>query len=148
MTPAPPPQGDYAPVVRHGRLIVTAGMTSRVRGEATFLGTIGADLDEDDARRAVRIATRNAADAVRSVLRPGEAVEALLRLTVYLACTAGFTRHSALADEASSCLREQWSGAGIGARTAVGVGSLPGGQPVEVELVAMAADYADDHRFT
>src|SRR5690606_10869239 len=89
MTPAPPPQGDYAPAVRHGQLILTAGMTSRVRGLPAFLGAIGAELDEEDGRRAVRIAARNAADAVRSLLHPGEGVAAVLRTTVYLVCSPG-----------------------------------------------------------
>src|SRR5690606_8978604 len=98
------------------------------------------ELDEEDGRRAVRIAARNAADAVRSLLHPGEGVAAVLRTTVYLVCSPGFTRHSALADDASAFLHEQWGGATIGVRTAVGVASLPGGQPVEIDLVAVAAD--------
>jgi enamine deaminase RidA (YjgF/YER057c/UK114 family) len=111
-----------------------------MRGKATLLGTIGDDLDEYESRRAVRIAAQNAADAVTSMLEPGETVTALMRLTVYLACAKEFTRHSVLADEASSCLRERWSDAAVGARTAIGVSSLPGGQPVEVELVAIASE--------
>ena len=53
---------------------------------------------------------------------------------------ARFHPHSALADDASAFLHEQWGGATIGVRTAVGVASLPGGQPVEIDLVAVAAD--------
>src|SRR5690606_19351423 len=66
-------------------------MTSRVRGLPAFLGAIGAELDEEDGRRAVRIAARNAADAGRSLLHPGEGVAAVLRTTVYLVCSPGFT---------------------------------------------------------
>jgi enamine deaminase RidA (YjgF/YER057c/UK114 family) len=137
MTGAPPPQGDYVPAGRYGRLITTAGMTPRVNGVAEMIGTIGGDLSEDDGRRAVRIAVENAADAVTSLLEPGESVTGFLQLTIYLVCSAGFTGHSAIADEASACLRERWGASAVGPRTTIGVSTLPGGQPAEVQLTAI-----------
>jgi enamine deaminase RidA (YjgF/YER057c/UK114 family) len=134
---APPPQGDYVPATRYGQLITTAGMTSRVNGVAEMVGTIGDDLSEEDGRRAVRIAVENAADAVSSLLVPGESVTGFLRLTIYLVCSAGFTRHSAIADEASAYLRERWGTAAAGPRATIGVSTLPGGQPAEVQLTAI-----------
>lgn len=114
MTTAPPPQGDYVPAARFGALITTAGMTPRVNGVAQFVGVIGDDLSEDDGRRAVRIAVQNAADAVMSFLETGESVLRCVRLTVYLVCAAGFTAHSAIADEASAYLRQRWGSAALG----------------------------------
>ncbi|PXY21327.1 RidA family protein [Prauserella muralis] len=141
MTLAPPPQGEYVPGARHGQLITTAGMTSRVRGVAQLVGTIGAELTKEDGLRAVRVAAENAADAVAGLLRPGETVSQCLRLTVYLVCAPGFTEHSAMADAASAYLRQRWGAAALGPRTAIGVANLPGGQPAEVEVTAIARRY-------
>jgi hypothetical protein len=60
-----------------------------------------------------------------------------IRLTVYLVCTAGYTKHSAIADEASAYLRKRWGNAALGPHTTIGVASLPGGQPAEVEITAI-----------
>jgi enamine deaminase RidA (YjgF/YER057c/UK114 family) len=55
---------------------------------------------------------------------------------VYIACTPGFTQLSAVADGASAVIAEQVGQAGLPARSAIGVLSLPSGAPVEVELTA------------
>lgn len=48
----------------------------------------------------------------------------------------GFTKHSALADFASALLEARLGARGIGSRAAVGVASLPGNAPVEIQLIA------------
>ncbi|MDM8100144.1 hypothetical protein [Oceanobacillus oncorhynchi] len=47
-----------------------------------------------------------------------------------------FQSHSSLANAASEYLSEQLGEAGIGSRAAIGVSSLPGNAPVEIQLVA------------
>ena len=106
----PVPQGDYVPARRSGKLIVTAGMTP--------------------------LACSNALTAARSVLDDGEAFDAILAMTVYVAAEDGFVAHSRLADFASAFLRQELGPVGACARAAVGVATLPGGAPVEIQLTA------------
>ena len=47
-----------------------------------------------------------------------------------------FEAHAKLADFASEYLLETMGNAGIGSRAAIGVASLPGNAPVEIQLVA------------
>ena len=77
--------------------------------------------------------------AARSQLGPGERIAAVLSLTVFVAAEQGFTLHSKLADFASEFLFDELGDAGIGARTAVGVATLPGNAPVEIQIVAAVA---------
>lgn len=132
----PIPQGLYRPAVRHGTLIFTAGMTPRLDGVLKFVGPVTADADPLDWRDAVILACRNALAAAQAQLAPGERLSAVPSLTVYIAAETGFTAHSRLADFASEFLQSELGAAGIGSRAAVGVASLPGNAPVEIQLIA------------
>jgi enamine deaminase RidA (YjgF/YER057c/UK114 family) len=134
-TDAPPPQGDYIPAVLHDGVVHTAGMTPRRDGVLLVSGIVGETLSIDEARAAAAVAVGNALAAVRSVLPAGTRPRCLT-MRVYIACAAGFTQLSAVADGASAVIAEQVGQAGLPARSAIGVLSLPSGAPVEVELTA------------
>lgn len=133
---APAPQGAYRPVAAAGSLAVTAGMTPRVDGRLVVRGVVGGDLDVDAAQQAAHLAARNAVAALVSGCGGPDGVERCLRMTVYVACVDGFTELSAVADGASRAVAEHLPDAGLPVRSAVGVRALPGGAPVEVELMA------------
>lgn len=132
----PTPQGDYRPAARIGSVIYTAGMTPRKNGQLIDVGTVGVDIDVDRARVAARQAITNALTAADSCLTRGEIIIRFLRMTVFIASAPTFTEHSRVADAASEVLRQRHGENALGARTAVGVASLPGRAPVEIELIA------------
>lgn len=133
------PQGDYVPATRHGALIFTAGMTPRRDGVLIYRGVIRKGDAVEACRDAVVLACANALQAACGKLAAGERIAAILSMTVYIAAEEGFTAHSQVADYASEFLREQLGKAGIGSRCAVGVLTLPGNAPVEIQLVASIA---------
>jgi len=135
----PVPQGQYVAARRHGDLVFTAGMTPRRDGVLTMTGPVRLETPLEAYRDAVVLACGNALNAVRDVMAKGENITAILSLTVYFAAESGFAAHSALADFASQCLYAELGPAGIGARVAVGVATLPGSAPVEIQLVAAIA---------
>lgn len=132
----PIPQGDYVAAIRHGDTIHTSGMTPRRDGVLILQGPVRADAPIDDYAQAVTLACQNALTAARATLRPGEAIAAILSMTVFIAAEPGFTAHSKLADIASAYLRRELGSAGIGTRAAVGVATLPGNAPFEITLIA------------
>jgi len=134
--PGPVPQGDYILARRHGDLIFTSGMTPRLNGVLQFTGPVRKDVPVEDYRQAVLLACGNAVAAARGVLAGGESISAILSLTVYIAAEPGFEAHAKLADHASAFLRAEFGAQGIGARAAVGVATLPGNAPVEIQIVA------------
>jgi enamine deaminase RidA (YjgF/YER057c/UK114 family) len=134
----PRAQGDYVAATRHGDLIFTAGMTPRRDGLLLHEGPVQPGVPIDTYRDAARLCCSNALCAVRSKLESGECISSVLSLTIYIAAEPGFTQHSALADYASAFLRDQLGNAGIGARAAVGVATLPANASVEVQIVAAA----------
>lgn len=135
-TRQPVPQGDYMPAQRHGDLIHTSGMTPRRGGVLLFHGPVGRNAVHEDFRDAVRLACENALTAAQGLLVGDEQVAGILSMIVLIATEPGFEAHSKLADYASGFLREQLGPQAIGARTALGVATLPGNAPVEIQLVA------------
>lgn len=138
MSKSPIPQGKYKPAVRHGNLIFTAGMTPRRDGVLLMSGKISPDRPLDDYKEAVEQATSNALAAAQGALKEGEKIAQIVSLTVYLNATPDYTTHAKVGDLASQWLYEQLGDAGIGARAAIGMGTLPGNAPVEVQLIAAA----------
>lgn len=132
----PLPQGDYLPARRHGDLIYTSGMTPRRDGVMLYQGPVRRDVSLADYSAAVVLACQNGLTAVRALVMPDEQIGGILNMTVYIAAEQGFQDHAKLADFASAFLREQLGPQAIGARAAVGVATLPGNAPVEIQLIA------------
>lgn len=59
----------------------------------------------------------------------------VLAMTVFVNACSGYIAHSKLADFASEFLCEELGEAGVTSRVSVGVESLPGNAPVEIQLV-------------
>ena len=85
---------------------------------------------------AVVLACSNALAGVTGALEDGEELDAILAMTGYVAAEEGFAGHSRLADFASAFLRRELGDVGVCSRAAVGVATLPGGAPVEIQLIA------------
>lgn len=131
---APLPRGEYVAAKRYGDLAMSAGMTPRVDGELVVTGSVGETVTVERAARAARLATENALTALADTLGGIHHITDCLRMTVYIACGPDFTAHSAVADGASAEILSRLGASFLPSRAAVGVSSLPGGSPVEVEL--------------
>ena len=138
MSKNPIPQGKYVPATRGGNMIFTAGMTPRNNGVLIFSGKVTAEEPLETYRDAVRQAACNCLTAARNKLEEGESIQRVLSMTVYINAAPGFSSHAKLADFASEYLGEELGDAGIGARAAIGIASLPGDAPVEIQLVLQA----------
>jgi len=145
MNRVPVPQGNYLPAKRHGDIIYTAGMTPRSEGVLIQQGIVTSDRALSHYKDAVVQACRNAMNAALSLLMPSETDFHLMAMTVFIASDHHFTAHARLADYASDYLAEQWGAAGKGVRTAVGVASLPGNAPVEIQLIVAATGATARH---
>lgn len=133
--PVPQPQGHYRPVRCCAGIVVTAGMTPRLRGEMQYPGRVGAEVTVEEAREAARISVRNALMALTLEDQTLQRVR-MLRMTTYVAAVDGFRDHSVVADAASDVLIQVLGDRGACARSAIGVASLPGQACVEIELTA------------
>lgn len=136
----PLPQGNYVLARRHQSLVFTAGMTPRREGKLVATGKVSAERPVESYRNIVELACANALAATRGVLRNHEQLVFVLSLTVYIATEDDFEKHSQVADFASDYLYRELGEAGIGSRVALGVATLPGNAPVEIQLVGVVGE--------
>ena len=99
-----------------------------------YVGTLGAQLDVNAGRDAARIAALGALAAARDYLKTLDRINRVVRLGVFMASTADFTEHPAVADGASDLLRDIFGPQNLPVRSVIGVANLPLGVPIELEI--------------
>lgn len=129
------PLAAYVPAVITGNLVYTAGQLPFVDGVLPKTGKFGAELTVDDGAALTQQSALNALAAVESVIGSLDRVTRIVKVVAFVASTPDFTAQPAVANGASEILGEIFGDAGIHARSAVGVSSLPIDSPVEVELI-------------
>ncbi|MBQ7534942.1 MAG: RidA family protein [Stomatobaculum sp.] len=139
MSANPIPQGKYVPAVRYGNIIFTAGMTPRDNGVLIMTGKVLRAEEPAKYAAAVRQAAKNALTAAKNTLKEGERIERLLSFTVFVNAEEGYTAHAKFADAASEYFCEELGEGGSAARASVGVASLPGDAPCEIQIIAAAS---------
>lgn len=137
---APPPAASYVGHVVTGTWIQTAGQLPLVDGELLAQGRVGDTVDLPIAQDCARQCAVNVLAQIRASGHELEDVRRVVKLTVYVASTTGFTEQHLVANGASDLFGEIFGDTGRHARSAVGVAVLPLDSPVEVEaLVEVAA---------
>lgn len=111
-------------------------MIPRLDGKLILEGKVTSDKEISFYKEAVVQATKNALTAIKNTLEDGEVLEEIISMTVYVNAEEGFTAHSKIADLGSNYLFEVLGEKGISPRAAIGVKTLPGNAPVEIQLVA------------
>lgn len=134
LPPVVAPLASYVPAVRTGSLVFTAGQLPMVDGALPATGKVGAAVSADDAKELAGIAALNGLAAVHSVVGLDSVVR-VVKVVGYVASTPDFTGQPGVVNGASELLGSAFGDAGVHARSAVGVASLPLDSPVEIELV-------------
>lgn len=137
LPPPPAPGGQYQPVVVAERFAYVSGQTPVQNGAQTVTGKLGAGVSLEEGQRAARLATLNCVAQLKKRFGSLDQVERVVKLCGYVASAEGFSQQSAVVNGASAVLEEIFGEAGQHARVALGVAELPGGAPVEVEIVAL-----------
>jgi enamine deaminase RidA (YjgF/YER057c/UK114 family) len=130
-----PPLAAYVPAVRFEDLVYTAGQLPLVNGALRAVGKVGAEVSVEEAVECARIAALNGLAAVVDIAGELDAINRIVKVTVYVASAPEFTDQPLIANGASQLLGDVFGQSGHHARSAVGVAVLPLDAPVEVELV-------------
>lgn len=136
LPPVPAPIASYVPAVRSGNLLFLAGQVARAPDGRTLAGKLGRDLTEREGAAAARLCAIQLLAVLQAELGDLAKVKRIVRVGGFVNGTDNFTAQPQVINGASDLLVAVFGEAGKHARTSVGVNSLPGGAPVEVELVA------------
>jgi enamine deaminase RidA (YjgF/YER057c/UK114 family) len=131
---------NYVPAVRSGKLVFLAGQIARGADGKFLAGKVGRDFTDAQAADAARTCTVQLLAALKAEIGDLAKVKRIVRVGGFVNCTDDFTRQSMVVNGASDLLVAVFGESGKHARAAVGVNSLPGGAPVEIELIAELVD--------
>jgi len=136
LPPASKPQGLYRPLLVVDRLAFTSGHLP-VRADGSLVtGRVGDDLDLAAGQEAARLAGLAILSTLKQGLGSLDRIVRLVKLLGIVNCPAEFTQQPAVINGCSELLRDLLGEErGIGARSAMGAGSLPLGVAVEIEAV-------------
>ena len=129
-----PPLASYVPAVRTGDLVFTSGQLPLAGGQLGGVGKVGAQVSPEQAKDLARTCALNALSAVDALVGLDNVVQ-VVKVVGFVASTPDFTGQPGVVNGASELLGEVFGEAGVHARSAVGVASLPLDAPVEVEVV-------------
>ena len=131
-----PPAANYSPAVVTGNLLFTAGQVCKRDGEMAYKGKLGADVSNEDGYEAAKLCAANALAVVHHYGGGLDNVVKIVKATVFVNAIPDFAGHAYVANGATDLLVALFGPEGCPARSAVGMGSLPGRAACEVELIA------------
>ncbi len=136
LPPAPKPVGVYRPLLVQGNLAYLSGHGPLQSDGSLIVGCVGRDADLAAAQAAARQTGLALLATLREYLGSLDRVERLIRLFGMVNCVAEFQQQSAVINGCSELFSAVFGDdRGVGARSAVGVVSLPAGMLVEIEAV-------------
>ena len=137
------PLGAYAPAVQVDHWVFTSGQLPIRDGKLVAAGKVPGEVPLEAAQAAARQAAVNALAAIRSVLGSLEGISRVVRLSVFVNSSAGFTDQAKVANGASELIGAVFGASGTHARSAVGVAELPLNATVELDLTVTIEDVPD-----
>jgi len=136
LPPIPKPGGVYKPVVVTGKLAFVSGHGPLKPDGTMITGRVGADLTLDQGKAAARQVGLTILTTLRHELGSLNRIKRLVKTLGMVNATPDFGQHPAVINGYSELMAEVFGpDNGIGARSAVGMGSLPGNIAVEIEAV-------------
>lgn len=141
LPPAPKPMGVYKPMVTVGNLVYLSGHGPLKTDKTLITGRVGQDLDVAAGKLAARQVGLTMLATLRDNLGSLNRVVRVIKVLGMVNSTADFGEHPAVINGCSELFAEVFgSENGIGARSAVGMGSLPGNIAVEIEAILEITD--------
>ena len=136
--PAPArPVARYKMTVLAGGLLYVSGHgPARVTDKTPVTGRVGGDLTTEQGKESARAVGLNILSTVRDTLGSLDRVKRLVKTLGMVNCTPDYKEQPQVVNGFSELMAEVFGeDAGVGARSAVGMGSLPGNIAVEIECI-------------
>jgi enamine deaminase RidA (YjgF/YER057c/UK114 family) len=136
LPPAPKPIAVYRTVVVCGNLAYVSGHGPLRSDKTLMTGRVGANLDLEAGKAAARQTGLAILSSLRSELGTLNRVKRLVKVLGMVNSTPDFQDHPKVINGCSELFADVFGPEnGVGARSAVGMGSLPGNIAVEIEAI-------------
>lgn len=136
LPPAPKPAGVYKPVVIIGNLAYVSGHGPLKPDGTMITGRVGDEVDEQAGIAAARQTGLAILASLRAALGSLNRVKRVIKTLGMVNSTPDFRNHPKVINGYSELMAQVFGADhGVGARSAVGMGSLPGNITTEVEVI-------------
>ena len=136
LPPAPKAVAVYKTAFKFGNLLFVSGHGPLKADKTMITGRVGADLDLEQGKAAARQVGLAILATVKATIGSLDKVNRIIKTLGMVNSTADFVEHPKVINGFSELMAEVFGeDNGVGTRSAVGMGSLPGGIPVEIECI-------------
>jgi enamine deaminase RidA (YjgF/YER057c/UK114 family) len=136
LPPPPAPMGVYKPFLKVGKLIYVSGHGPVMENKSLIKGRIGNDMDQEAGKLAAKQVGLTILSTLKENLGSFNKIKRVIKVLGMVNCSEGFLNHPFVINGCSELFAEVWGADnGVGVRSAVGMGSLPGNIPVEIEAI-------------
>jgi len=136
LPPAPAPAGVYKPFLIDGKYLYVSGHGPVKEDKNLMTGRIGKDIDMEQGKLVARQVGLTILSTIRSGIGSLDKVKRVIKVLGMVNCVPEFEKHPYVINGCSELLAQIWGDEnGIGVRSAVGMGSLPGNISVEIEAL-------------
>lgn len=139
LPPVSAPVANYVNAVRTGNLLFLSGKGPSFPDGTQGTGKVGADLSLEEGYRHARQVGLNLIAVMKAELGDLDRVARIVKVLGMVNCPPTFTDHPKVINGCSDLFVEVFGERGRHARSAVGMGSLPGDISVEIECIVEVA---------
>ncbi|MEO6453718.1 MAG: RidA family protein [Ginsengibacter sp.] len=136
LPPAPAPLGVYKPFLIDGKHLYISGHGPLQNDGSLICGRIGDNIDMEQGKLAARQAGLTILSTIKTNIGSLNIVKRVIKVLGMVNCIDTFEKHPYIINGCSELFKNIWGDEnGVGVRSAVGMGSLPGNIPVEIEAL-------------
>jgi enamine deaminase RidA (YjgF/YER057c/UK114 family) len=140
LPPPAAPLGNYVPFRVAGNLLFLSGVGPRAADGSMITGKVGAAVDAARGYEAAKLCALNLLVNIRAAAGSLDRVDTILKVLGMVNAVPSFTDHPKVINGCTDLFVEVFGDNGRPARSAVGMGSLPGDISVEIEAVVLLKD--------
>lgn len=133
---APAPLGVYKPFLIVHNLVYVSGHGPVLPDKNLIHGRVGDTMNEDEGKLAAQQVGLTILATLKQNLGSLNKIKRVIKVLGMVASTPTFEKHPYVINGCSELFAKIWGeDNGVGVRSAVGMGSLPGNIPVEIEAI-------------
>ena len=141
LPPAPKPVAVYKTAIKLGNRLLVSGHGPLKEDKTMITGRVGSDLTLEQGKQAARQVGLAILATIRATLGSLDKVVRIVKTLGMVNSTAEFKDHPQVINGFSELMKDVFGeDAGVGTRSAVGMGSLPGNISVEIECEFVVQD--------
>jgi enamine deaminase RidA (YjgF/YER057c/UK114 family) len=136
LPPVPPIGGIYKPCLIDGKYLYVSGHGPYQDDGSSIKGKLGKDIDLEEGKIAARQVGLSILSSLRAKLGSLDKIKRVIKILGMVNAVPDFERHPYVINGCSELFAQVWGDDnGVGVRSAVGMGSLPGNIAVEIEAL-------------